>query len=213
MGRNSDIAVLGSSPVSRLSNRQCNSNVDSLKYAYHCYTLQDPLYNSSIAWGSQKAKGGVYLDADSQTEASFLEALANPTGRPTKENLETSAKIHLSPQLKIAITELRKTRDVDDAFPRYRDTTKDDEDTKNVAKPMPLGTDGEYCPICGLPLLPDPKPNQLCIWLHAKRYSTESWDFETTELPSLADADWVGWEEAMGELEQSKSAYAEFETG
>lgn len=29
---------------------------------------------------------------------------------------------------------------------------------------------GEYCKICGIPLLPDPKPEHLLIWLHAIRY-------------------------------------------
>lgn len=29
---------------------------------------------------------------------------------------------------------------------------------------------GEYCKVCGIPLLPDPKPDMLLIWLHAIRY-------------------------------------------
>jgi hypothetical protein len=31
---------------------------------------------------------------------------------------------------------------------------------------------GTYCNVCGTPLLPDPKPEQLSIWLHAIRYCT-----------------------------------------
>lgn len=41
------------------------------------------------------------------------------------------------------------------------------------------------CPECGLVLTPDPRLDQLFIWLHAWRYSGDGWSYET-ELPDWA---------------------------
>ncbi|KAJ1844585.1 hypothetical protein LPJ70_002886, partial [Coemansia sp. RSA 2708] len=41
------------------------------------------------------------------------------------------------------------------------------------------------CEKCSNPVLPDPLPHELCIWLHAWRYSGPDWSFET-ELPEWA---------------------------
>lgn len=45
--------------------------------------------------------------------------------------------------------------------------------------------EGSYCPECYLPLLPDPKPEKLFIFLHAWRYTTKEWSF-STEMPFWA---------------------------
>ncbi|KAB5593459.1 Chitin synthase export chaperone [Ceratobasidium theobromae] len=42
-----------------------------------------------------------------------------------------------------------------------------------------------YCTECYLPLRPDPKPESLYIFLHALRYTTSQWSFET-EMPFWA---------------------------
>ncbi|KAG8945734.1 hypothetical protein FRC04_000593 [Tulasnella sp. 424] len=47
----------------------------------------------------------------------------------------------------------------------------------------------DYCKECFLPLWPDPKPSELYIYLHALRYSTSKWSFET-ETPFWAKEDW-----------------------
>ncbi|KAJ2745060.1 DRAP deaminase [Coemansia sp. BCRC 34301] len=41
------------------------------------------------------------------------------------------------------------------------------------------------CDKCADPFLPDPTPDQLCIWLHAWRYSGPGWSYET-DLPEWA---------------------------
>lgn len=48
----------------------------------------------------------------------------------------------------------------------------------------------DYCKECFLPLWPDPKPSELYIYLHALRYSTSKWSFET-EIPFWAKEDWL----------------------
>ncbi|KAJ1306110.1 hypothetical protein OPQ81_010821 [Rhizoctonia solani] len=47
-----------------------------------------------------------------------------------------------------------------------------------------------YCTECYLPLRPDPKPESLYIFLHALRYTTSQWSFET-EMPFWAHEGWV----------------------
>ena len=49
-----------------------------------------------------------------------------------------------------------------------------------------------YCPECFVPLHPDPKPESLYIFLHARRYTTSLGSFET-EMPAWAAEDWE-WE-------------------
>lgn len=39
--------------------------------------------------------------------------------------------------------------------------------------------DGTFCPSCFVPLVPDPRPDQLFIWLHALRYKTTEWDYQS----------------------------------
>ncbi|KAJ2831480.1 DRAP deaminase [Coemansia furcata] len=41
------------------------------------------------------------------------------------------------------------------------------------------------CDKCADPFMPDPTPEQLCIWLHAWRYSGPGWSYET-DLPQWA---------------------------
>lgn len=45
------------------------------------------------------------------------------------------------------------------------------------------------CEECKNPL-PDPKPNELIMYLHAMRYKGPDWEFETP-LPEWASPDWV----------------------
>ncbi|POY70497.1 hypothetical protein BMF94_6411 [Rhodotorula taiwanensis] len=44
-----------------------------------------------------------------------------------------------------------------------------------------------FCSTCFVPLVPDPRPEQLFIWLHAMRYTTIEWDW-SSELPYWAEA-------------------------
>jgi tRNA pseudouridine32 synthase len=51
-----------------------------------------------------------------------------------------------------------------------------------------------YCPECFLPLHPDPKPENLYIFLHALKYTTSLGEFET-EMPEWAAKDWE-WDQS-----------------
>lgn len=47
----------------------------------------------------------------------------------------------------------------------------------------------DFCPECKIPLLPDPKAEELYIYLHAIKYWTDDWVFEDS-LPWWARQDW-----------------------
>ena len=53
-----------------------------------------------------------------------------------------------------------------------------------------------FCPVCYIPLAPDPDPDRLFIYLHAVRYAMPYGEYETG-LPVWAREDWDGddgWE-------------------
>ncbi|BGP12169.1 hypothetical protein JCM10213v2_000080 [Rhodosporidiobolus nylandii] len=60
-------------------------------------------------------------------------------------------------------------------------------EAEEVIEGEEIGKEGGFCGTCFTPLLPDPKPEQLFIWLHAMRYSTAEWDWKS-ELPYWAEA-------------------------
>ena len=51
-----------------------------------------------------------------------------------------------------------------------------------------------YCPECFLPLHPDPKPENLYIFLHALKYTTSLGEFKT-EMPEWAAKGWE-WDQS-----------------
>lgn len=55
---------------------------------------------------------------------------------------------------------------------------------------MVIQSDHPYCSECYLPLHPDPKPEQLYIFLHAMKYTTSLGAF-STEMPEWAQEGWV----------------------
>ncbi|KAI9596770.1 pseudouridine synthase [Syncephalis fuscata] len=61
----------------------------------------------------------------------------------------------------------------------------------------------DHCTICQLPLLPDPTPEQMCIWLHAAVYAGEidnkPWRYETP-LPSWATPEFDGDKEIVASI-------------
>ena len=57
-----------------------------------------------------------------------------------------------------------------------------------------IQSDNLYCPECYLPLHPDPKPEKLYIFLHARKYTTSLGAFET-DMPEWAAEGWV-WDQS-----------------
>ena len=57
-----------------------------------------------------------------------------------------------------------------------------------------LNSDHLYCPECYMPLHPDPKPEKLYIFLHARKYTTSLGAYET-EMPEWAREGWT-WDQS-----------------
>ena len=53
-----------------------------------------------------------------------------------------------------------------------------------------IQSDNYYCPECYLPLHPDPKPEKLYIFLHARKYTTSLGAYETA-MPEWAEEGWT----------------------
>ncbi|TKY86204.1 hypothetical protein EX895_005029 [Sporisorium graminicola] len=75
---------------------------------------------------------------------------------------------------------------------------KGDLPSKGLNRPLDIETawqkrvreqSSDFCAECKIPLLPDPKPEELYIYLHAIKYWTDEWSFEDA-LPWWAREDW-----------------------
>ncbi len=95
----------------------------------------------------------------------------------------------------------RSSRPTDELLKRALaklDQDKGDIPAKGLNRPVDIETawqkrvreqSSDFCPECKIPLLPDPKPEELYIYLHAIKYWTDEWSFEDA-LPWWAREDW-----------------------
>lgn len=174
----------------------CNTSPSTIAQVHLQYLghpiANDPIYCRAI-WGADEGKGGLYEFTEDVLEDK-LAKLELKSGL----DLGISSDILLSPTLYEALKHLRSERDhktsvVHDA-PNLHAlaagdlTALDDLDDYRVED----SETGPYCRACGQPLLPDPRPEQLYIWLKAVRYSSSAWDFSSSSLPPWAQDTWDG---------------------
>lgn len=124
--------------------------------------------------------------------------------RETGEDIGIASPVPLTREAIGIITRLRNMKDEGEDWSRWRDvifrakaalapkpspdSTMQEEPSEPFEPAVQVGPDGRetlYCPECYLPLHPDPLPENLYIFLHAKKYSTSDWSFET-EMPLWA---------------------------
>ncbi|KZV96732.1 pseudouridine synthase [Exidia glandulosa HHB12029] len=124
--------------------------------------------------------------------------------RETGEDIGAASPIPLTREAVGIIARLRNMKDEGEDWSRWRDVIFRAKESLKPKPPVPglaeadseepfepavhVGPDGRstlYCPECYLPLHPDPSPEKLYIFLHAKKYSTAEWSFET-EMPAWA---------------------------
>jgi len=180
----------------------------------------DPIYSANV-WGRQGGTGGFFRDPV------FLSG-RQEGGDPTA-GLVSSADLHLSsstavtPELHTAISQLRLQRDAADPPDRVKARDKPDLAALVGGAAMvdetegPFGSatadytardeHGLYCRACGMPVLDDPRPEHLFIWLHASRCAScgpsieltpsdssaaGNFDYRSTVLPPWAREDFDG---------------------
>lgn len=123
------------------------------------------------------------------------------------EDIGFNSPVELSNDHKEVIKRLRAQKDESDGWSRWRDAIgfekdlskerkedneeiNDREDYENL-KRVTNGLGG-YCPTCHIPLIENPKLEDLFIYLHATRYTTTEWCFEAP-LPNWIDDEGAKW--------------------
>ncbi|KAI5478778.1 drap deaminase [Pseudohyphozyma bogoriensis] len=143
-------------------------------------------------------KGGMKVGFVSRDSVATIVEKAIAEGRDPAQSV-------LSDEAKGALEKLRVERDREDGWARERDTkgikmarAKDEAVAQGEVvetewgKETVVDEDGlGYCEECFTPMMKDPRPEQLFIWLHAMRYRTEEWDW-SSEMPYWAQEEWDG---------------------
>ncbi|KAJ1729360.1 DRAP deaminase [Coemansia biformis] len=138
----------------------------------------DPLYHNIEVWGQQMGKGGALPEAPEQQsgeDASEKPAStpAEPVQRPTKmvgkldDDQCNRAWKHLVARMA-----------------EWKDQQNQAEHERCCAGSSSEADSG-MCSVCACPDMADPTADELCIWLHAWRYSGRGWSYET-QIPAWA---------------------------
>jgi len=121
--------------------------------------------------------------------------------RETGADIGMASPVPLTDEAVAVIAKLRNMKDEGEDWSRWRDVIFRAKASTAVPLPsmpdppveftpavhvLPDGRETLYCPECYLPLLPDPIPSQLYIFLHAFRYSNAEWSYET-DMPHWAE--------------------------
>ncbi|KAJ1822797.1 DRAP deaminase [Coemansia sp. RSA 2599] len=138
----------------------------------------DPLYCNREVWGESLGRNGVFPKYDADIKDDEKEAAEEERQSTTAGTGEARPK-------------MSGKRDADNIEP-WMDLVKRMEEWKTKQELIEqisnsVDTQGvpRVCDKCTDPVLPDPKPEELCIWLHAWRYSGPGWSYETP-LPEWA---------------------------
>lgn len=177
-----DTSVLHCRPITGRSH-QIRVHLQFLGYPIS----NDPIYSSQV-WGHQggpqSAKGGFFRDPEWLAEQALKEEKERDL--ISTEDLRLSSTLPVPRELHQIVKDLRQLRDQETperllARDRLQpsvlsEATNDDLHNEPAGPFGPATMDfrtedetGPYCRACGVPLLEDPKPEHLFIWLHALR--------------------------------------------
>ncbi|KAJ1740273.1 DRAP deaminase [Coemansia sp. RSA 989] len=133
----------------------------------------DPLYNNVEVWGDDMGKSG----ALPQTTSDPKEEEEKPKPEP-EQAIERPRKM-------VGKCDSSQKNDAWRVLVKRMENWKDRQDMMEHINDC-VGEKGPgKCDKCSTPMLPDPKPSELSIWLHAWRYSGSDWTYETP-LPEWA---------------------------
>lgn len=170
----------------------------------------DPIYNDPI-WKVHPASSFADIPAPSN---SVSDRDTIPQREASMMNYAQTREIATSAKGAALIAALKDAKDEDEDWGRFRDEQRfakwnqdngwlesdsvegivNSEAAQNGARHNETSTEDSagdlgYCKECHVPLLPDPEPDKLFIYLHAIRYETTQWSYED-ELPWWALDDW-----------------------
>ncbi|KAJ2794500.1 DRAP deaminase [Coemansia guatemalensis] len=153
----------------------------------------DPLYNNTEVWGDNLGKDGMPPTISEQSNDGNLEisrALEKPVFDPALRPTKMAGKCDEEGNNGAWSGVIRRMEDW--------------QAKQDAVRQVNSNSDGpRMCEVCENPNMPDPTPEQLCIWLHALRYSGPGWSFKTT-LPDWAKDVAVEIEQVMYRPEMQK---------
>ncbi|KAJ2918063.1 hypothetical protein MD484_g2398, partial [Candolleomyces efflorescens] len=109
----------------------------------------------------------------------------------------TDTSLLAGPEVPSTPTDSNTATEITTPHPQY--TQEEIVSKINAMEPTPdinslIQSDNTYCPECYLPLHPDPKPEKLYIFLHARKYTTSLGAYET-DMPEWAAEGWT-WDQS-----------------
>lgn len=164
----------------------------------------DPLYNHSIWTQHPPASIAQIIIPSSSSQGDISQHQT-----PANANSESTKLLAATHPCAAIIEALKSSKDQGEDFSRLKDEVRfaewnqqngwlESHTVTGINADPAQGTlsgtiDGDdslgYCEECHVPLLPDPKPEDLFIYLHAIRYETNEWSYED-EMPWWALEDW-----------------------
>ncbi|KAJ2614467.1 DRAP deaminase [Coemansia sp. RSA 1365] len=151
----------------------------------------DPLYNNKDVWGDDLGKDGSLPTTSDQSNNSVVSpTLQKPVFDPDLKPTKMAGKC-------------------DDECNNYAwsgviSRMEIWQAKQDAVRQINSDNDGpRMCDVCANPSMPDPTLDQLCIWLHAWRYSGPGWSFKTP-LPDWAKEVAVEIEHVMYNSETQK---------
>ncbi|KAJ2777501.1 RNA pseudouridylate synthase domain containing protein 2 [Coemansia javaensis] len=163
----------------------------------------DPLYNNPEVWGPQAGKGGALPDMP-QPSGNSADTTTTHDAPAIAASVDAQTETTPLPPPPSRPRKMVGARDDDkrnDAWRHLVERMADWKDRQNLAEhacaaaaaaasataaaAAEEGSGSAECAVCAAPAMPDPAPSDLCIWLHAWRYSGPGWSHETP-LPGWA---------------------------
>ncbi|KAJ2719421.1 DRAP deaminase [Coemansia sp. Benny D115] len=143
----------------------------------------DPLYCNTEVWGEKMGKGGELPTQESEA-AQDSEKKEEEEGDSEQQKDEAGE----GGAAKKEKTGLRDAERIDGLWKTLVQRMEDWKTKQELISQITGSADGGSkgcCVTCASPILPDPTEDELCIWLHAWRYSGPGWSYETP-LPAWA---------------------------
>ncbi|KAG6865469.1 hypothetical protein C0991_002296 [Blastosporella zonata] len=136
---------------------------------------------------NQRKRGGHARFMDEKLNRAMdlagLAPVTSPSSSTTTSSVATPSEL-ATPESEVASTQQPGQLSDDEVLQKVATMEPQAESTAVVH------SDNLYCPECYLPLHPDPKPERLYIFLHAKKYTLNLGSFET-EMPEWAAEGWT----------------------
>jgi len=133
--------------------------------------INDPIYNRPDIWGLGNGKGGSNKDINDLLSA-----------------FEESRKDAIS-KLRVSNSKSMSSSPLDNEHNKATDNKQNADEHSSGLSGLAINSYDPECTECKNPI-PDPRPNELVMYLHALSYKGPNWEYKTS-LPKWASDDWI----------------------